>query len=175
LIIGRNKTEAFQKRDSRLYHKLGEVNLKTNSGVRILGHDDKQCINESLVTCGKGTETDKSVHLDLKNRETKFKIFSQFDRKLYSTLPAISTAPLQIRSLQKDLIVTQRRKMTYEQELTLSKEAMIELRWWINNLTLSKGCPVRLWNPDMIIYSDVPSKQGWRGAPMEGGPSTGGG
>ena len=49
----------------------------------------------------------------------------------------------------------------------------MELKWWINNLTLIKGSPVHLQNPEMIIYSDASSHQGW-GAAMEGDPSTGG-
>ena len=63
--------------------------------------------------------------------------------------------------------------MNYEQEINLSQEAIEELGWWENNLMLVQGSPVRIGNPDMMIYSDVVSNQGW-GAVVEGGQSTGG-
>ena len=93
--------------------------------------------------------------------------------KLYSTQPAMAMAPLQVRALQQDLIRAQQKQMNYSQVIPLSLKAKIELQWWLNNLELSKGCPIRLGNPDMIIYSDAASHQGW-GAHLEGGPATGG-
>ena len=92
--------------------------------------------------------------------------------KLYETLPAIEAAPLQIRYLQQDLIQAQRKKYNYSHLVTISTDSKMELKWWINNLTLIKGSPVHLQNPEIIIYSNASSHQEW-GAAMEGGPSTG--
>ena len=49
--------------------------------------------------------------------------------KLQATVPAITLAPMQVRSLQQDLISAQQKNMTYEQEVTLSQEALKDLKW----------------------------------------------
>ena len=80
---------------------------------------------------------------------------------------------MQIRVLQQDLIKAQQKQMSYEQEISLSKDSLKDLQWWVNNITLYKGSPVRLGNPEVIISTDASSSEGW-GASLEGGISTGG-
>ena len=70
--------------------------------------------------------------------------------KLQATLIAISIASMQIRALQQDLIERQRLNMKYEEEIKLSVEALEELKWSVNNLTLSQG----------VIYTDASSEKG---------------
>ena len=62
--------------------------------------------------------------------------------------------------------------MTYEQEVTLSQEALKDLKWWINNITLSQGAPLKLKNPDIVMSTDASSHEGW-GASLEGGDRLG--
>ena len=92
--------------------------------------------------------------------------------KLYATAPAISQAPLQLRSLQQNLIKAQKIGKGYEDSLSLTDSSRKELKWWVNNLHIQKGNPFFLEPPEMWISSDA-SMEGW-GAAMVGGPSTGG-
>ena len=66
--------------------------------------------------------------------------------RLQATVPAITLAPMQVRALQQDHISAQQKNMTYEQEVTPSQEALKDLKWWINNITLSQGAPLKLKN-----------------------------
>ncbi len=93
--------------------------------------------------------------------------------KLYASSPAILQAPLQLRYLQHDLIEAQQKGLSYSDTLTLSLNSKTELRWWIFNLELQKGNPIKMQEPDMVLFSDAAQTKGW-GAAMEGGPSTGG-
>jgi hypothetical protein len=93
--------------------------------------------------------------------------------KLYSTAPAILQAPLQLRYLQQDLIGSLRKDLSYSDTLVLSQNSRTELRWWIFNLDLQKGTPMKMQEPDMVIFSDAAQTKGW-GAALEEGPATGG-
>ena len=79
--------------------------------------------------------------------------------KLQATLAAIPLAPMQIRALQQDLIKAQQKQMSYEQEISLSKDSLKDLQW-VNNITLYKGSPVRLGNPEMFISTYASSSEG---------------
>ena len=66
---------------------------------------------------------------------------------------------MQKRAQQQDLIDEQRLNMKYGEEIKLSVEPLEELKLWVNNLTLSQGTPVKLGNPDLVIYTNASSEE----------------
>ena len=59
------------------------------------------------------------------------------------------------------LILAQAKKLSYESQVPISKEGKVELQWWITNLDLVEGSPLRLPQPDLIICSDAAKNGGW--------------
>ena len=47
------------------------------------------------------------------------------------------------------------------QQIQIPEEGMLELKWWITNLELQEGCPLKLQPPDLIICSDAAKTGGW--------------
>ena len=181
LLIGRTLEEALMARDSVLFllQVLGfTINweksvLQPTQVMEFLGMKiDSQKMEISLPE-EKLTALKDLCKQTLKAKTLSVRELASLIGKLYATLPAVSMAPLQIRSLQQDLIRAQSNHKNYENYIQLSQEAKEELQWWLNNLQLVQGRPVRLGTPDMVIYSDASSHIGW-GAAVEGGMSTGG-
>ena len=81
--------------------------------------------------------------------------------KLWSTSPAVTPAPLQLRYLQQCCIAAQSQRMHYESIINLSPEGILELRWWVENLDLLQGKPIHLPPPEMIICSDAAKTGSW--------------
>ena len=92
--------------------------------------------------------------------------------KLRSTAPAVVPAPLQIRYLQQVLISAQARGLTYESMVPIPELGKTELKWWINNLFLLEGAPLKIHPPDLVICSDAAKTGGWGAVSHMG--STGG-
>jgi hypothetical protein len=59
------------------------------------------------------------------------------------------------------------RNKSYQTMITLSKEALLELKWWEVNLSQLQGKPLSMYPPDMTIQSDAASSGGW-GAHCQG-------
>jgi len=92
-----------------------------------------------------------------------------------ATAPAFTPAALQVRSLQKSMNQTLKTSgQNYETLISLGRLAKLELQWWLNNIEIRNGKPIRILKPDLIISSDAAGGQkgGW-GAHCEG-KSTGG-
>ena len=87
--------------------------------------------------------------------------------KLYATAPAVSEAPLQTRALQQILIHALRDHKSYESPVCLDKEALLEIEWWIINLSTSKNRPIHLEPPQAVLTTDS-STSAW-GAHLVGG------
>ena len=100
---------------------------------------------EKLMASCRRTLTSKSLPL---------RKLAQMIGKLQATAPAFTYAPLQIRYLQQDLIQGVQSSGSYEMN-TLSKEARMELEWWIDNITLLNGNPIRLNPPDLVMSADA--------------------
>ena len=181
LIAAKSRREALQARDSILFllenlgftinreksvlipvHILDFLGMTVNSLEMTITLPEEKVLNITSL-CQKTLNAEKVSLRDM----------SKVIGKLYATSPAILQAPLQLRYLQQDLIEAQREGRTYSDTLALSQNSRTELRWWIFNLHLQKGKPLKLQEPDMVIFSDAAQTKGW-GAAMEGGPATGG-
>ena len=181
LIIGSTKEEAIQSRDCVLFllQKLGfsinweKSELRPSQEMEFLG----MIINSTTMTVWLPKEkVQKLLNLcqdTLKQEVISLRNLASLIGKLQATSPAISMAPMQVRALQQDLIKGQQQELMYESEVKLSLESLGELRWWVNNITLSQGAPMKMGTPDTVIYTDASSGVGW-GAFLEGGRSTGG-
>ena len=80
--------------------------------------------------------------------------------KLMATAPAFTAAPLQVRFLQNS--INQQlleSNQNYELTITLKTLAKEELRWWLENMNLRNGNPIKIQPPDLIIYSDAAKGQ----------------
>ena len=104
-------------------------------------------------------------------RAIPLRILAKLVGKLLATSPAVSVAPIQIRSLQLCLIQALHQKKCYEDTIQLDKDSILELNWWIINLKIIQGKPVNIVPPQVIISTDA-SLSAW-GAHMEGGSTIG--
>ena len=137
LIMGRTKEEAIQARDSVLYllQMLGfTINweksvLQPTQEVEFLG---MQTNSVSMSVWLPKEKTQKLLSLSQEVFQTKkisLRDLNSLVGKLQATVPAITLASMQVRALQQDLISAQQKNMTYEQEVTLSQEALKDLKW----------------------------------------------
>jgi hypothetical protein len=181
LIAAKSFAEACQARDTMIF-------LLENLGLTVNWEKSILCPSHQMEYLGMEIDTqtmsillpekkiDKLTSLCQSVGEKSsltLRELSQLIGKLYATAPALTPAPLQLRSLQQDLISGLKRNLSYSDQISLSGDASKEIKWWLINLKIRKGRPLLLQNPEMIIYSDAAKTQGW-GAAMEGGPSTGG-
>ena len=79
---------------------------------------------------------------------------------LSSTHLAILPAPLHYRGLQAQKIRGLHLLHSYESVITLERQSMMDLNWWIDNLKTTNGRPIHLGLPEMTIESDA-SNTGW--------------
>lgn len=91
--------------------------------------------------------------------------------KMTATMPAVHTAPLWYRELQRLKNKALQSSQSFEATVVLSQEALLELGWWSNGRNLLNGKAIRTQEPDMTIETDA-SMLGW-GA-VCGGVRTGG-
>ena len=180
LLMGETLQEIEMARDSTifLFHHLGFViNLKKSvltpqTRIEFLGIViDSNAMTISLPE-GKAQSLTKLCQHTLTLKQITLREPSSLIGKLRVTAPAILPAPLQLRYLQQLLIQKQHLYQCYESLVSLDKSCLMELKWWITNLNLSKGKPIHLEPPEMIIQSDAAKTGGW-GATM-GKTSTGG-
>ena len=98
----------------------------------------------------------------LSTRPFKIRDLSKLIGKLISTMPAVSTALLQVRFLQRCLNGALRSQGgDYEAPAFLDKNAKLELDWWSVNIQLRKGKPLSILPPDLTIQSDAAGNGGW--------------
>ena len=168
LIIGRTKEEVIQARDSTLFFlmQLGfTINLEKSvlnptQEIEFLGMMINSLSMGVWLLVEKVKKLLEICREYLSQGKLTLRELASLIGKLYSTQPAIAMAPLQVRVLQQKLIIAQQNQMNYGQVIQFNLESKKELKWWVSNLTLLKGNPVRPGNPDMIIYSDASSDQG---------------
>ena len=74
---------------------------------------------------------------------------------------------LQVRHLQQVQIRAVRKGLSYNSPVIIDHHARSELTWWIENLRILKGKPIKTNPPDLIIFSDAAKTGGW-GAECKG-------
>ena len=123
------------------------------------------------VTDDKKDEIQKSCNSYLEKEFLKIRVLASLIGTLTATFPGNKLGPLQYRALYKCKTYTLKKsKGNFECRVTLSKDALLDLKWWRDNIIfVSKS----LQYPPIskVIYTDV-SNIG-RGASCEG-MSTGG-
>ena len=169
LLIASNMEEILRSRDSAifLFENLG---FTINYGKSVLTPCHRceflgMMIDSKEMTInlpeGKINEISLLCQTYWETPVTKLTELASLIGKLYATLPAISQAPIQLRYLQQDLINAQREGLSFRAKITLSPQGRSELKWWIHNLHLVRGTPIRLKPPDMTILTDASSTIGW--------------
>ena len=79
---------------------------------------------------------------------------------MVAIFPAVKFAPLFYRDLERDKTHALKvHKGKYTASMTLSQDALGDLRWWISNVETSLE-PVQVGKPDIVIQSDT-STSGW--------------
>ena len=91
--------------------------------------------------------------------------------RMSATMLAVLPAPLCYRELQQLKNRAFATSQSYDTTVTLSKEAIVELRWWTRMLRDWNGRQILPPTPDLIIETDA-SLLGWGAASAQG--STGG-
>ena len=80
--------------------------------------------------------------------------------QLVASFPAVQYGPLYYRALEKDKILAlARNKGHFDRHMTLSRESIHEIQWWIWNLE-SQFSPMQRAKPDVEIHTDASGK-GW--------------
>ena len=110
--------------------------------------------------------TDKSENIQRECRnllKTQLPSIRQISRVLgllEFTRPAIWSAPLHYRHIQLLQIESLHQSCDYDTQVNLSREARLDLMWWIRNLPPLRGSPILPPTADLTISSDA-SKIGW--------------
>ena len=169
ILFGRSLQEAEETRDlaMTLLSRLGfTINMKksilapcqslvylgiTVNSVELTFSLPEEKIDDLLSWCDR-----------LISRPFRIRDLSKLIGKLISTMPAVSTALLQVRFLQRCLIGALRgQEGDYEATAFLDENARLELEWWSVNLKLRKGRPLSILPPDLVIQSDAAGNGGW--------------
>ena len=74
---------------------------------------------------------------------------------LESVRPAVPLAALNLRSLQKQLLLAKKFDRIASKVITISKESSLELSWWIKKFPINCTAPIRELQPTVQIYSDA--------------------
>lgn len=105
----------------------------------------------------------KTVHActQLKNKELPLILdVAEVIGILVSNFPGVECGPLHYRSLEKDkTIALKLYKGNYQSRMQLSASSLLDLDWWVHNMTHSKRDIVHP-NPSIVLQSDA-SKLGW--------------
>ena len=181
LLMADSLEEAIWKRDSILY-LLAQLGLTVNWKKSELQPSKKMeflgfVLNTSNMTVcltdRKAKDLKRLCQTSLEDSRMSVRELSSLIGKLQATGQAISLATLQIRNLQRLLIEAQKQLMGFECMITLDDSCKQELSWWVQNLSLWKMSPMKLDEPDLVIFSDASSGIGW-GAHLEGEAPAGG-
>ena len=87
--------------------------------------------------------------------------------KLVAALPGVKYGQLYYRCIDIDKIrALALHKGNYEGTMTLSKQAKLDLQWWVQNIHVSSK-PILTPNPQLILQSDA-SNLGWGGVHPDG-------
>ena len=169
ILFGRSKEEAIAARDAAIL-VLTSLGFTINRKKSILS--PTQCltylgieVNSREMTFALPEEKIKNLLLScqrLTSQSFQIKDLSSLVGKLIATMPAVSTALLQVRFLQRCLICALRNQEgDYEAPAFLNQDALTELKWWMLNLELRKGKPLSILPADLIIQSDAAGTGGW--------------
>ena len=99
----------------------------------------------------------------LRTKQPSIRQISRVLGLLEFTRPAIWAAPLHYRHLQLLQIESLHRSSDYNTQVSLSKDAKLDVNWWITNLPSLGGSPILPLTADLTISSDA-SKIGWGAA-----------
>jgi len=175
LLLGRSEKEIMRARDSMIFilkqlgfiinygksiltpcKRLEFLGVIVDSNTMTLSLPDNKVLNLTQ-TC---QEAESSKSMTAQN-------LARLVGKLAATTPAVTHSMIQIRYLQRCLRSSLRANPSYQATICLSKNALLELKWWRANLSLLQGKPLTLLPPDMIIQSDAAKSGGW-GAHCQG-------
>jgi hypothetical protein len=79
---------------------------------------------------------------------------------IVSAFPAIYQGPLHYRSLEEDKTLALFQTQSYQGTMMLSQDSRQELLWWIHNVEICNGKPIRFQDLIIVITTDA-SKKGW--------------
>ena len=63
--------------------------------------------------------------------------------KLVATAPAVTPCMLQVRYLQQLQIQSFKKHQNYEKIVIIDENSIKELEWWVENLHITKGKPIK--------------------------------
>ena len=144
-------TSEFHPNNPRVCSKYQEVHTGTHSTIRVFGYDDRLKGNENLST--KGRDNQKRMQVCPAPQH-----HSQTDLigLLISSHPAVHTAPLHIRALQRAKIQT---LQSYNSVLTMELDQTKDLQWWLQQLKAAHGHPIVPTYPQIVLTSDTSKTQ----------------
>ena len=169
LIMGSSQEEVIQARDTIMYlfYHLGlTINMKKSilspsQELEFLGVLVNSLTMVFSLWWKKRQKLISRCQEVRQNPKLTLRSLCSLIGKLWSTSAAVTPAPLQLRFLQQSCIRAQAQKLHYEKEIELSSNAILELKWWIENLNLLDGNPLQIPSPDLIICSDAAKTGGW--------------
>ena len=145
----------FNPNSPRVRSKYKEVHTRTHSTNRVSGYDDRLEGNENLSTKGKDRVNQKRMQVC----PAPVRQMSYLIGLLISSHPAVHSAPLHIRALQRAKIQALRHG-SYNSVVTMELDQRKDLQWWIQQLEAAHGRPIVPTYPQIALTSDA-SKTGW--------------
>ena len=168
LLIGRNRTEAESAyhQAKQLLEDLGFVINQEKSQseatqcIEFLGFMVNAVLMTFTLPTAKVREIKSKCKQALRQEKLSIRRLAHIIGVLVSTGLAILPAPLHYRGLQAQKIGELHLHHSYESVVTLQKQSILDLKWWISNLEATNGRPIHLGLPEMTIESDA-SNTGW--------------
>ena len=173
--MGGSKEELIQARDTVIYllQHLGFVLnqkkcvLSPTQEITFLGLIvNSQELTLSLTSEKVEKTLEHNCRKHLREKETTDLDLTKIIGLLSSAAQAVMPARLQFRFLQNQLIQSMKGRSSFQTKIILSKEALGELEWWVNNLLFYNGRQV-IQRRSQVLVQTYASKKGW-GASCQG-------
>ena len=162
------------KRHSDLSHATPRICIKSEEvcavsypGDNISGTHSELTGIDFVIDFRKSGENSRTYcRKHLREKETTVLDLTKIIGLLSSAAQAVMPARLQFRFLQNQLIQSMKGRSSFQTKIILSKEALGELEWWVNNLLFYNGRQVIQRRSQVLVQTDA-SKKGW-GASCQG-------
>ena len=117
--------------------------------------NDRFSTNETNTIREKLAKIVNLCELTISQPKTTVRQLSSLMGKLASTAVAVIPSPLYLRNLQRAIREALIIDQSYESQVYLNQEVIIEINWWKENIIKHNGSPISPVKPEMTITSDA--------------------
>lgn len=151
LIFGSSMEEILMARDTVIYllEGLGFVInynksiITPTTSLEYLGIVVDSTSMTMSLTEAKSISLTKLCQKTLISKKLSLRKLGSLIGKLVATAPAVTPCMLQVRYLQQLQIQSFKKHQNYEKIVIIDENSMKELEWWVENLHITKGKPIK--------------------------------